>query len=488
MTKIGTWVIVSATALALAGGCGGGASDATGGSGGSRVRTGGTTGAGTGGAGAVTGQGGSGAGGSGGALGGSGGGGASGGSGGGGTTGGLFDDLVDSSSGMTVAVDASGAIHVAASTDVQGTYSVVYGRCAAQCGQAASWSFVTLPFESSVSKTPTIALTADGRPRIAYASDFAAPGYHYLECATACTQAASWSDVRLTTGAPTPDPAPRPHLPFAVSQDGAAAFAYDDGSAMYAWVCHSGCAAGPSWARATLAGVYVYAEAIAFSSDDSLQVVARHAVQNNESLLWLACSSTSDCSADASWAGLDGLWTVNGGLHAELAGTAGGATRIAVYGDDPTTAAVENVFAYLSCDSGCGTASNWAQPLLPPIAAGAADLGFGLAVDGGGTVTIATLSDTGSATTRCASGCSSTSGLWTASAGPSVSDLDGALPPTVPAGCTSASWGMYVGPSLALDPASGAPVMAMTAQATAFGGSCGTGSLATTTRSFLYEP
>jgi hypothetical protein len=332
---------------------------------------------------------------------------------------------------------------------------------------------------------PTIAVTSDGRPRIAYASDFTAPGYHYLECNAACGQAQSWSDVRLTTAALTPNPAPRPHLPFAVSPGGVAALAYDDGSGMYAWVCSASCAAGTSWARATLAGYYVYAEAVAFSGDASIQVVARHAVQNNESLLWLDCPS--NCSADASWAGLDGLWTVAGGLHTDLARTPQGGTRIAVYGDDPSTAAVENVFAYLSCDTNCRTATSWGQPLLPPIPAGSANVGFGLALDATGGPVIATLSDTASATVSCTGNCSTPSGLWQPANGPSVAYLDSVLPPTVPAGCASASWGMYLGPALALDPA-GTPVLGITAQATAFGGSCGTGSLATTTQSFLFAP
>jgi len=55
----------------------------------------------------------------------------------------------------------------------------------------------------------------------------------------------------------------------------------------------------------------------------------------------------------------------------------------------------------------------------------------------------------------------------------------------VPATCLGASWGMYAGPGLALDP-HGTPFVAFTAYAKGFGGECGTGSAATMSDSFLY--
>src|SRR5262249_8858864 len=71
----------------------------------------------------------------------------------------LFASLFDDSAGMTVAVDSNGAIHVAAATIMQGgDYTVVYGRCAGQCDRGQSWSFVALPYQSSTSFVPTIAL------------------------------------------------------------------------------------------------------------------------------------------------------------------------------------------------------------------------------------------------------------------------------------------------------------------------------------------
>src|SRR5262249_14854548 len=160
---------------------------------------------------------------------------------------------------------------------------------------------------SSTSFVPTIALTANGRPRILYASDLsAAPGSHYLECDSACDKTQSWRDLRLTNDDPTASPVPGPRVPFAVSPGGGAAFVHGDGNAMAALVCKSSCSLASSWKPVALAGVYVYPESVAFASDQSLQVVARHGIRDDEDLLWFDCSG--DCSLPANWAYIDGLW------------------------------------------------------------------------------------------------------------------------------------------------------------------------------------
>jgi hypothetical protein len=99
---------------------------------------------------------------------------------------------------------------------------------------------------------------------------------------------------------------------------------------------------------------------------------------------------------------------------------------------------------------------------------------------------VATLSDTASTVARCTRDCDGLTGQWHLTPGLGVPDLNSLFPPTVPAGCLSASWGMYLGPGLALDP-QGMPVVAVTAHVKGFGGQCGTGSRATTTDGFLYS-
>ena len=97
-----------------------------------------------------------------------------------------------------MATDASGVIHLAASTivDASGKYMAVYARCAGSVrrrprdgGDAG---------QAGTGHVPTIALTQERRPRITYyTATGALPGLHFLECDGSCTSAGSWKDVRL---------------------------------------------------------------------------------------------------------------------------------------------------------------------------------------------------------------------------------------------------------------------------------------------------
>ena len=133
-------------------------------------------------------------------------------------------DLLHQSAGMTMAADLQGALHAAALVMVEpsGTWSAVYARCTDECALATSWSAVGVA-EAGVGHVPTIALTNDGKPRIAYyVSTGPSPGLHYAECDSDCLAASNWHDVWLAD-ALSVNPAPRPRLPFAVSAAGGAA-------------------------------------------------------------------------------------------------------------------------------------------------------------------------------------------------------------------------------------------------------------------------
>src|SRR5205807_1581700 len=140
----------------------------------------------------------------------------------------------------------------------------------------------------------------------------------YVECDTGCDQVASWHDVRLTSGTPDPTVLPDPRIPFAVSHDGQAAFPYSDGSAMYLWLCSSGCGAGTAWTRVMPTAVSdVHPKSIAFGADDSIQLAASHSVNGQSSLAWFDCSG--NCATASSWANLDGLAVTNGQFGGALA-------------------------------------------------------------------------------------------------------------------------------------------------------------------------
>ena len=78
----------------------------------------------------------------------------------------------------------------------------------------------------------------------------------------------------------------------------------------------------------TLADVYSYAEAVAFGSGQSLQVIGRQAVRNstNETMVWFDCPG--HCTAGSSWAHLDRLWTTLGEQTMALSRTSKGGPRV----------------------------------------------------------------------------------------------------------------------------------------------------------------
>src|SRR5262249_9145933 len=161
-----------------------------------------------------------------------------------------------------------------------------------------------------------------GRPRITYyVATGALPGLHYLECDSSCLNKASWKDVALANTLST-NPFPRPRLPFAVSPAGSAAFSYDDGTGLQLLSCASTCGSGASWKRTMIAGTFIVPESLAFGSDESLQLVARQRMLDQESLVFLDCAT--GCDSAASWAGVTGLWQATGEIQAQLARSATG--------------------------------------------------------------------------------------------------------------------------------------------------------------------
>jgi hypothetical protein len=102
----------------------------------------------------------------------------------------LFAHVLGDSAGMTVAVDPTGMIHVAAVASVRGTNDLVYGHCAGGCGEPGSWQFVRLATGAGTSHVPTIALTNDAHPRIVF--EVFGSGYAYLECDAGCDKGSGW--------------------------------------------------------------------------------------------------------------------------------------------------------------------------------------------------------------------------------------------------------------------------------------------------------
>jgi len=180
------------------------------------------------------------------------------------------------------------------------------------------------------------------------------------------------------------------------------------------------------------------------------------------------------------------MWSAHGEIQAQLARTESGGSRIVLYADDPSTPAPERILGYLACDADCGLASRWGRPLLPPIAPGAADTGYAVALDAADGTILAHTSDSASAVTGCAVDCTTPAGRWVTVPGLTTEDLDAAYPITLPASCERAGWSIYSGPALALVDAR--PITAVTASATAYGGPCENGTTIDTVSFVRFVP
>jgi hypothetical protein len=378
-------------------------------------------------------------------------------------------DLFRHSAGLTIVADRARAMHGAALVldDPSGTWLTVYTHCSDHCENAPSWSSVVVA-EGAVGHVPTIALTGDGRPRIAYfVSTGQAPGLHYTECDNDCLRAGQWHDVWVAETLST-NPAPRPHLPFAVSAAGSVAYAYDDATGLQLVSCISGCAGSEAWTLTPVAGPFIVAESLAFGPDESLQLTARYRQLDTESLVFLECPS--NCLSAQAWSGLDGLWRATGEIVPQLVRTAAGGSRIAFYADDPATPTSERILGYVACDARCATQSSWLPPLLLPAAPNSADVGLTLVLDASDEPVLAYAAPATSAISRCTADCSTPAGRWETTPGLSGQDLDVAFPLTPPPSCEFAGWSFYTGPALTL--VDDVPVTSLTASAAAYEGEC----------------
>lgn len=408
------------------------------------------------------------------------------GSAGGPDSGGNMIEMFEGTSGMTLARDESGTLHIAASVLLNGIYTVVYARCASSCALPDSWTIVPLGLESTTSQVPTIGVTQAGLPRIYSASDDgSSQGYHYLSCDADCDDAASWLDLRLSNHFPLPNPAPAPSLPFAVSKSGAAVVASTDDLTLTISYCARSCADAASWQAITFQSNYTTPTSVVFAADESVQLVARHAVQDNQLLFWVGCSS--GCEEGANWQGIDGLLTLPGQIDAAVAQTSAGGIRIATYFDDPSTNDIDHVFSMVSCDRDCSDTDNWSLLSPLPIPPQSANVGFAFALDASDQPVIAYVNDSGSGYASCSGDCTSPSGTWQDAASISSEYLRQVSPPPVPATCFSSAWQMYTGPAFALD-AQGRPFVGVTSRGIGLGGQCGTGSGSAKTGAFLALP
>lgn len=93
----------------------------------------------------------------------------------------------------SLAVDARGRLHVSY-TDAASGLDLKYATCAGVCATAANWQAVTLQTVGSDGQFPSLAVDGAGRLHVGF-YDFGAAHLKYATCAAACTTAAGWRMV-----------------------------------------------------------------------------------------------------------------------------------------------------------------------------------------------------------------------------------------------------------------------------------------------------
>lgn len=95
-------------------------------------------------------------------------------------------------SGPSLAVDASGGVHVSYQDDGgEGSRSLKYATCSANCVSAANWQTLAVDADGFAGSFADLAVDGGGRVHVSY-NDDANEDLKYATCAAACTIATSW--------------------------------------------------------------------------------------------------------------------------------------------------------------------------------------------------------------------------------------------------------------------------------------------------------
>ncbi len=379
--------------------------------------------------------------------------------------------------GAKLVVDAGGGRHLAAGTPVgTGPRPVRYGYCAAGCGAASSWAFVSLDELGAAGGSVDLAVDGAGHPRLVwYSRDASVAEYRYAFCDAGCTDAAGWTVVLLWPATVAGPLALTRYL--ALASDGRPRLVWADANPNHAGVfysfCDGDCAqslGGPSsgWHEVLLPTSSASADfTVAVAASGATRVGARTA---GDDLAWLQCET--GCDAREGWSNETSLFALGIGGSFALSLDGEGNPRLALYQDTSAGGVPgpsDQRLFYASCDGDCAGSGAWAATTLG-LALGAGANGVDLALDATGRPRVAygyqtpSTGATGVALASCDAGCERAPSGWTATVLETASALEASEPRAVPAGFDGAGWlTLGRGPSLALD-ASGAASVASGAE------------------------
>lgn len=246
---------------------------------------------------------------------------------------------------------------------------VMYGRCAADCGAAQSWTWVTLASGYLVNDSRFTA-DAQGGLHVVYQTEElgADEQTYYATCAGSCTAAGSWSTVDLTPALGGTGFVYR-GSPLIVSPEGAVYLLTSDftnNGRIILTQCLQNCADGRNWTSGVIR-TGGYRSALAVSGTRLHHVVANESgFTGTDGLVYRTCAS--NCTDAAAWQESTPMFAYDANGTVTLAAV-GGEVRLAYNqgnSTDPTPAvqAQNTRLLYWTCSSGCTDAASWSGVTL----------------------------------------------------------------------------------------------------------------------------
>jgi hypothetical protein len=368
--------------------------------------------------------------------------------------------------GASVAVDASGGVHVAYYDFIDDL--PMYRYCAGACTDPSQFTGVELPNTGS-SGGLALALDPAGHPRLLWQ---VYQGFVYAACDQDCTHLVNWTTTPVT--APY-DPLGMAEAQFALDAQGRPRVLLNSDQyadlGTYLLACDSGCDSAAGWTQTKISARNLDQAKVAIGADGRVRFVAEDpstATGNQVGLLYAECQDAA-CSSLSAGVTLPPINSITGDFSLSL--TAGGAPRIALFTGELDTpgAFAPNTVDYAWCDTDCGTdPAGWAgaDTELPLGGAGGA---LSLALDPQGLPRLAVTVSRGMGFAWCDADCTGASGTWTLA---TVDDASILPTDALPAGCTYPGWFfgdniLGTGVSLALGP-TGNPSLAYDASQTRY--------------------
>lgn len=371
-----------------------------------------------------------------------------------------------------IAVDAQGGIHAIAvrdnprlGGDVQ---AVIYAYCApaslARCNARAGWGFVELAADAVFAQ---LELDRQGRPRILY-DEGDSNTFVYAACDGACTRAASWKRLPVTSRSAIGSPFVFDYKQqfFALDQLGRPRFIYEDyhptgtqehEGVFYAF-CDANCTVPGSWRETRIMLKPDFSEQIslAFDSKGRLRGLTTMYWQGDDGaqngrLTYLSCEG--GCERADSWR-LTPLPLDRGYEHSQFTIKVDSKDRLRVLFYRGYTQAEPRGKAhlfYLWCDAACASTESWDGTYLPAFDGDYAYDGD-LAFDAADNPRIAVYKPTSLHYAWCDRGCQSGEGVWANKAFDLGPIMEAQMPLSTWPGCIRGTWVAGQRPALALDP------------------------------------